>query len=212
VLSSGFFGQGFWQGIVTGLLISFILSGSAMAFYARIMNLAFLQRGVILSWFWLAVFFFSAIVVYSISQPKLQPPQIVVAPIAFPPATQSSWPPALTKAEIDNWSLALRPYHEKVTSVLIAFLDAGQKDFVTGLTQSISDAQWPEPSLAPGQLIVGVHIVASKDVFEAAQQLQTLLQPKLGTIRLDQIPERDKLTGKKTPTGFVAVYAGMKPQ
>jgi hypothetical protein len=209
---SGFFNQGFWQSIVTSLLIALILSGSAMAFYARIMNLAFARKDIILSWFWLTVFFFAAILVYSTSQPKLQPPQIVVAPIALPPATQSSWPPALTKTEIDNWSLALKPYHQKVTTVLVVFLDAGQKDFVTGLTQAISAAQWPEPSLAPGQLIVGVHIAASKDVFEAAQQLQSLLEPKLGTIRLDQIPERDKNSGKKNPTGFVAVYAGLKPQ
>jgi|SRR5271155_3961271 len=176
------------------------------------MNRAFAQKGVILSWLWLAVFFFAAILVFSIAQPKLQPPQIVVAPIALPPSIQASWPPPLTKGEIDNWMLALKPYHQQVMIILIAFIDAQQKDFVTGLTQAISSAQWPEPSLDPGQLNVGVHIVASKDVSEAAAQLQTLLESKLGTIRLDLLPERDRNTGKKNPTGYIAVYAGTKPQ
>jgi hypothetical protein len=170
-------------------------------------------KDILISWSWLAVFFFAAILAYSISQPRPQPPQIVMAPIPSFPATAQqppSWPPALTKTEIDNWSIALKPYHQKVTSVLIGFVDVRELEFVTSLTQTISNASWPVPSLSANNLIVGMRIVASNDVFEAAQQLQQLMEPKTGTIRLDKNLGKDK-TGKPF-TGFIIVYVGLKPQ
>lgn len=213
---SGFFGQSFWQGIVSGLLVALILSGSAMGVYTRITKLTLAWKDIIISWLLLGVFFFAAILAYSISQPKSppwSPPQYVALQMAN--NSPQPWPPVLTKTDIENWSLALKPYHQKVKSVIVGFVDIGQRDFVASLAQAISEAQWPEPSLQPGTLNVGLRIAASKDVSEGAHQLQELLQEKLGPVRLDQIPDKvvDKTGAQiKTPSGLIAIYVGWKPQ
>ncbi len=113
------------------------------------------------------------------------------------------WPPALTKAEIDNFSTALKPYY--VGAVVINFVDSGQQDFVATLSQAIIAARWSEPSLKRDQFSIGVRILASQDVWKAAEQLQHLCERKIGTVRLEEIPASG-------PSNTIAMFIGWKPQ
>jgi len=173
-----------------------LMSATAVALYVRVRKIAFEWREVIIWWTLLTVFLVLASIRFAQPTPQT--------------ATIEVWPAGLTKAEIDSWADKLKPYHQKVDTVLVVFGDARNVAFATALTQAIGEAEWPEPSIIPNQLIMGARIAATKDAWAPAQQLQKLIETKTGgSIRLDHYSDKDQ-TGKPI-VKLIAIYAGLKP-
>jgi hypothetical protein len=196
-----FFDQSFWKGVIGSLSVAALLGFAGIGFIQRIKTLALARRDAIVSWFFLTLFFFGAIVAYSFSQPRFYVPQ--------------EWPRALTKSEIQNWTTTLQPYHKRVSEVIIAFVDEGQKDFAASVAQALSDADWPEPSLEPNNYLVGTHIAAAKDVYDVGQELQKLMQNKVGPTRLDKAERATENPDEKiktVPPGKIEIFVGWKPK
>ncbi len=167
------------------------------------MKLAFQWKDVIISWVLLTAFFFAGILAYSLAQPRYYAP------------TPEMWPPALTKAEIQTWATAVQPFHKRISETIIAFSDDGQKDFAVSLTKALSDAEWPEPSLQPNNWVVGARVVAAKDVYDVGEQLQKLMQSKVGPTRLDKAEratENPDEKNKTVPPGKMEILIGWKPK
>jgi hypothetical protein len=205
----------FWQQIlayqVVGELIAFLkmllkgllMSAPVTELYRRVWAQSLKLRELVIRWLLLGVFFFFALVAFTTNSSTIT--------IHNEPGPMSeSWPPGLTKTEIDSWADSLKPFRQKVNTVLIVFGDATGVQFAATLTQAISDAEWPEPSILPNNLIEGARIAATKDAWAAAQQLQKLVETKTGPIRLDHYPDKDRSTGKPN-VGVIAIYAGLKP-
>ncbi|MFZ2060144.1 MAG: hypothetical protein WAU82_03960 [Candidatus Binatus sp.] len=176
-----------------------LVSAAAVALYVRAKRVAFEWREVIVWWSLLTFIVFVASVRFTAAQLPAQPQQTV-----------ELWPLPLTKSDIDNWANTLKPYHQKVSTVLIVFGDVRNANFAATLTQALSEAEWPEASIIPNQFIMGARIAATRDAWTPAQQLQKLIETKTGSpIRLDHYPDKDQ-TGKPN-TRIISIYAGLKP-
>jgi hypothetical protein len=199
VLNS-FFNEAFWQGtaggVISGLIVVAIMSATTVALLKRLTGL----KEIVAPWLLFTALYFAIVFAYSLAQQRFYVPEI--------------WPPALSKTEIQNWITALQPYHTRVSEVMVCFVDEGQKDFAASVAEALTDADWPEPSLQPNNMLVGVHVTAAKDVYDVGEELQKLLQNKVGKARLDKA-ERATMNpdekSKTVPPGKIQIYVGWRP-
>jgi hypothetical protein len=120
----------------------------------------------------LAVFLFLGIVALRISAPMPAPT------IVLPPMGMAAWPAPLTKDELNDWGKALGAF--KPLGVVITLLNDQQRPFVVSLHAAFRRANWPEPSIQPGNFVVGVRVLAGKNAVDAGRAVQDLCAKKLG--------------------------------